>query len=57
MKKTIFFLLAVVFVLGMTSCKKCKTCYTEVMGIKSPEQKYCGDELKQIEKVPGITCE
>jgi hypothetical protein len=28
-----------------------------MMGIKSPEQELCGDELKNAEKTPGMVCE
>jgi hypothetical protein len=42
---------------ALESCNNCEICNTEMMGIKSPEQELCGDELKNAEKTPGMVCE
>ncbi|GEM_PF-2985342 len=59
MKKTML-LIGLIMVVSATliSCgPKCKKCSAEIgMGIKSPEKEVCGDELKEIEKLPGMVC-
>jgi len=57
MKKVILFsAFAIVSLVGFSGCNDCKTCHTELMGIKGPEQEVCGDELKTVEKTPGMVC-
>ncbi len=44
-------------VTGFASCEPdCKKCYTELMGVKTPEKEYCGEQLKQIEKTQSMIC-
>ena len=43
--------------IGFASCKNCKKCHTELLGVKSPAQEYCGDDLKKVEQTPGVVCE
>ncbi len=50
-------LIAIVSAVSFTSCSNCKQCSAEIMGVKSTPQKVCGDNLKQVEATPGMTCE
>lgn len=50
--------LAAVIIVAFSSCgPKCKKCHTEVMGISSPAQELCGEQLEQAMKTPGVKCE
>ena len=40
-----------------SSCKRCKKCHSELMGVKSPAYEMCGDQLEQAEKTPTMVCE
>ncbi len=43
-------LLTSVLALGLSSCKKCKTCnYTNSNGNKGPSFEVCGDEVENLE--------
>lgn len=57
--KRLFVLLAVCLALsaGFSSCKNCKQCHAEMLGVKSPPQEYCGEQLEQVRKVTGMVCE
>lgn len=56
-KQILVFAIVLTTLAGIASCgAKCKTCQADVMGVKSPEQELCGDQLKQAEKTPGMVC-
>lgn len=47
---------ALVTLIGFSGCSDCKKCHAEALGINSPEQELCGDELKKAEQTPGMVC-
>lgn len=50
-------ILAIAATVTVTSCgPKCKQCHAEVLGVASPDQKFCGEELERALKVPGMVC-
>ncbi|MFD1258107.1 hypothetical protein ACFQ3S_14965 [Mucilaginibacter terrae] len=53
----IYGLCAIVSCAAFTGCKECKKCHTEMLGMKSAPQEYCGDDLKKAEQVPGMVCD
>lgn len=58
MKQAIIFcLLACIGISSFTSCNNCKECRASAMGVESPSQKLCGDDLKRAQENPGIICE
>lgn len=57
MKYVVMFCFVVISAAGLVSCKNCKICHAEMLGVKSPPQEYCGDELKKIQQTPGVVCE
>ncbi len=58
MKRFLLFAIISFGVCLFLSCgETCKNCHAEVMGVKSPPQKVCGEQLKEVEKVAGMVCE
>lgn len=58
MKQIIIFgFIAAITTTALPSCKNCATCHAEIMGVASPSQELCGDELKQAKKTAGMVCE
>jgi len=53
----LYYCVACIAIAGFASCSNCGQCHTEVMGVKSPSQKLCGDDLKRAQQMPGMICE
>jgi len=57
MKKIILFsAFALLSIVGFSSCSNCKKCHAEMLGVKGPEQEFCGEELKTAQNTAGMVC-
>lgn len=53
----IFYCLATAFIFFLSSCgADCKKCHAEVLGVATPAQELCGEQLEQALKTPGMVC-
>ena len=59
MKRVLLLVIAIFsFAFTFSSCgPKCKKCHMDLMGVKTPEQEMCGDQLEQAKKTTGMICE
>lgn len=57
-KLTLQAVLCLSLIAAISGCgPKCAKCHAEVLGIKSPDQEYCGDDLKKVKEQPGVVCD
>lgn len=58
MKTNILAVLSCLLLIIVSSCgPKCKMCHAEFMGVQTPKQEYCGDQLEYVEKSGTMSCE
>lgn len=57
MKQIIGCMIAVIALTQLTACKNCAQCHSQIMGVSSPAQEYCGDELEKVKTLPTMVCE